>query len=133
MSKPIGTGGNATAKLTRISVAIAGLAGALGVVLLAASAHADTSPLVRSAADVLLIHAPAFLGLGILAQVRHTSFLAAAVLLMSAGCLLFCGDILARVYLDTRLFPMAAPTGGFALIAGWLALALAAPRLRARG
>jgi uncharacterized membrane protein YgdD (TMEM256/DUF423 family) len=42
------------------------------------------------------------------------------------GGALFAGDVTARAWLGTRLFPMAAPTGGVILIAGWLVLALAA-------
>ena len=35
-------------------------------------------------------------------------------------------DVSARAYVGSRLFPMAAPTGGLIMIASWLALALAA-------
>lgn len=122
-----------TARTTRIAMVLAGLAGAFGVILLAAGAHANASPLVRSAAEVLLFHAPAFLGLGILAQIRATSFVPASLLLLVIGVCLFSGDMVMRAFLDTRLFPMAAPSGGFCMIAGWLALSLAALRLRARG
>lgn len=42
------------------------------------------------------------------------------------GGAVFAGDVAARAYLGSRLFPMAAPTGGVILIASWLVLALAA-------
>ncbi|MGC2124531.1 MAG: DUF423 domain-containing protein, partial [Xanthobacteraceae bacterium] len=42
------------------------------------------------------------------------------------GAVLFSGDIALRALAGHRLFPFAAPTGGFILIAAWLALAIAA-------
>jgi uncharacterized membrane protein YgdD (TMEM256/DUF423 family) len=39
---------------------------------------------------------------------------------------LFAGDVAARAYLGSRLFPMAAPTGGMILIVSWLVVAVAA-------
>jgi uncharacterized membrane protein YgdD (TMEM256/DUF423 family) len=42
------------------------------------------------------------------------------------GAALFSGDIAMRAFAAHRLFPMAAPSGGFILIAAWLALAAAA-------
>ena len=47
-----------------------------------------------------------------------------AGLLLSVGLSLFSGDLLFRDFFGTRLFPMAAPAGGLALIAGWLMIAL---------
>jgi uncharacterized membrane protein YgdD (TMEM256/DUF423 family) len=45
---------------------------------------------------------------------------------LAVGALLFAGDLAARHFLDTRLFPMAAPAGGMAMIAGWLLVAISA-------
>jgi uncharacterized membrane protein YgdD (TMEM256/DUF423 family) len=42
------------------------------------------------------------------------------------GSALFAGDIALRAFVGYPLFPMAAPTGGVALILAWLALAVAA-------
>src|SRR6185369_1552691 len=81
----------------------AGLMGAAGVVLAAASAHGAPGSGLDNAAYMLLFHAAAMLGGALLA-----------------------GDVAARAYIGSRLFPMAAPTGGVILIASWLALALAA-------
>ena len=50
---------------------------------------------------------------------------------LSAGAILFAGDLSARAFLGARLFPYAAPIGGSLMILAWLALALAfalAPR-----
>ena len=45
---------------------------------------------------------------------------------MMLGLVLFCGDLVRRAMTGSGLFPMAAPTGGFALMAGWLLVAVAA-------
>ena len=42
------------------------------------------------------------------------------------GAALFSGDVALRAYAGHRLFPMAAPTGGMVMMAGWLLLALGA-------
>jgi uncharacterized membrane protein YgdD (TMEM256/DUF423 family) len=42
------------------------------------------------------------------------------------GAVLFSGDIVLRAFTAHRLFPFAAPSGGFILIAAWLGLAGAA-------
>ena len=104
-------------------MAAAGIFGALGVALSAAAAHRADLPNLGTAADMLLFHAPAFLGLS-LATGNKVRTVASFVLL--AGLVLFVGDLLARAYLGSRLFPMAAPTGGILLIAGWLGIAASA-------
>jgi uncharacterized membrane protein YgdD (TMEM256/DUF423 family) len=100
----------------------AGLAGASGVGLSAAAAHAGGGNL-GTAATMLLVHAPAFLALGLLGA-SWIMRVGGAVLLL--GLLLFAGDLLSRDFLGGRLFPMAAPTGGVAMIAGWLIVAASA-------
>ncbi|WP_367210620.1 DUF423 domain-containing protein, partial [Mesorhizobium sp.] len=47
-------------------------------------------------------------------------------LALLVGLLLFSGDLLARDFLGSRLFPMSAPIGGTLLIVGWLAIAISA-------
>nr|WP_153770072.1 DUF423 domain-containing protein [Labrenzia sp. CE80] len=121
-----------TSTIMRIALVLGGLFGAAGVMLMAASAHIDTTGLVGTAAEMLLFHAPAFLAISALAQVRRIPFLPFGLLLMTIGLALFCGDLLFRAFLDQRLFPMSAPTGGMMLILGWVALALSALRVRAR-
>jgi uncharacterized membrane protein YgdD (TMEM256/DUF423 family) len=49
-----------------------------------------------------------------------------ACLVLLTGLVLFCGDLLAREFAGTRLFPFAAPAGGLLMIAGWLGIALSA-------
>lgn len=108
--------------MSRVFVLAAGLAGAAGVALSAVAAHRGGANLATAAA-MLLAHAPALLAIGLHGSAtssRLTSFAAAAI---AAGLILFCGDLAAREFLGDRLLPMAAPTGGILLIAGWLGIA----------
>lgn len=105
----------------RILIFIAGLAGAAGVALSAAASHAGGQNL-QTAATFLLVHAPALLGVALLAG--RTARLSGLVL--AVGLVLFCGDLLSRDFLGDRLFPYAAPAGGMFLIGGWLVLAASA-------
>jgi uncharacterized membrane protein YgdD (TMEM256/DUF423 family) len=111
--------------ITSVLIALAGLMGAAGVALAAAAAHVAPAAKLDVAGFMLLFHAAAVLaavGLG------HQGLLARAGVLAAAGGLalgaaLFAGDLALRAFAATRLFPMAAPTGGVILIASWLALA----------
>jgi uncharacterized membrane protein YgdD (TMEM256/DUF423 family) len=118
-----------------ILIALAGLMGAAGVVLLAAAAHAAPGAGLDSAGQMLLFHAAAVIAAAAaLAQgllFRPLALAAAAGLVV--GAVLFSGDIAMRAFAGHRLFPMAAPTGGFVLIASWLALAIAAVVALVRG
>jgi uncharacterized membrane protein YgdD (TMEM256/DUF423 family) len=104
---------------SRILVLAGGLCGAAGVALSAAAAHLGGA-FVGTAASFLLMHAPVFLAVGLIGANR---LLRIASLVLLVGLLLFCGDLLARDFLGSRLFPMSAPIGGTLLIAGWLAVA----------
>ena len=116
LSAQLSNGGN------RILVFIAGLLGAAGVALSAAAAHRGGA-FTGTAANFLLMHAPVFLAIGLSGANRC---LRIASLVLLAGLLLFCGDLLARDFLGSRLFPMSAPIGGTLLIAGWVAIAVSA-------
>lgn len=124
--------GEPTSALLRACLILGGIAGAAGVMLLAMSAHVDTSGLVETAAQMLLFHAPAILAIGAISQTRQSPFLGYALILMVAGLTLFCGDLVIRAFADRRLFPMSAPTGGMLVIIGWAAVILAALRIRSR-
>lgn len=101
----------------------AGLLGAAGVALSAVAAHAGGGN-VATAANFLLFHAPAFLAIGLFGSSAGRVLKAGGWILL-VGLLLFTGDLAARHYFGNRLFPMAAPTGGTLMIAGWLVVALA--------
>ena len=99
------------------------LLGAVGVALSAAASHGG-SVNVATAANFLLVHAPALIALSLVVAGGRILHIGAAILLVAA--LLFSGDLLAREYLGERLFPFAAPLGGTGMILGWLMLAVGA-------
>ena len=103
--------------------------GASGIVLAAAGAHAAPGAGLDSAGQMLLFHAKAVMATAAaLYQEKLLSrpLAVVAVLGFIVGAVLFSGDIAMRAFAGHRLFPFAAPTGGFVLIASWLALTLAA-------
>lgn len=106
----------------RILVLAGGLCGAAGVALSAAAAHLGGA-FVGTAASFLLMHAPVFLAAGLLGANR---ILRMGSLVLLVGLVMFCGDLLARDFLGSRLFPLSAPIGGTLLIVGWLAIAASA-------
>jgi uncharacterized membrane protein YgdD (TMEM256/DUF423 family) len=102
---------------------LSGIFGCAGVALSAAAAHAggDTH-LLASASTMCLAHAPALLALYACFGKLRTA--APAAILLGLGNLLFSGDVITLYFRGSGLFPMAAPIGGFAMMAGWLAIAL---------
>ncbi len=106
---------------TRSLLFAGGLAGALGVAASAAAAHAG-GPNLGSVATMLLAHAPALLALSLMRR----PLAAAGGIVIVAGIVLFCGDLVARDIIGQRLFPFAAPAGGILMICGWLLVAVAA-------
>ncbi len=114
--------------LFRVLVVLAGLMGAAGVALAAASAHQPDATRVASASSMLLFHASAVLAAVLLAErrvIHHRLGLAAASGFAVASAL-FAGDLTLRQFAGHSLFAMAAPTGGTLLILSWLMLAVAA-------
>ena len=105
---------------------LAALMGASGVALAAASTHAGGGELGRTAAEFLVLHAAALMG--VTAATRKTSPRRARGLLLAGsalavGTLLFAGDLTKLAFTGSRLFPFAAPTGGSLMILSWIALA----------
>jgi uncharacterized membrane protein YgdD (TMEM256/DUF423 family) len=114
--------------MQQILIALAGVMGAAGIMLTAAGAHGKPGVGLDSAGYLLILHA-----LGVIAGVmaaRQGLVLRPLGLVVVwgfvAGAGLFAADVAARVYLGTRLFPMAAPTGGMILILAWIVLIPAA-------
>lgn len=112
--------------IDRLTLAAAGLFGAGGVAAAALAAHSDGGELMRTAALFLLIHAAALPGILAVSQRGMPGLRMGAVVLclLVVGVVLFASDLIARARLGTGLFPMAAPAGGLAMLAGWVALAL---------
>jgi len=112
----------------RILIVLAGVMGADGVILAAASAHQPDAARLASASSMLLFHAAAVLGTVALAErgVIHVRIGIPAAWGFVVATALFAGDLTLRQFAGHGLFPMAAPTGGTLLIASWLALAVAA-------
>ena len=119
----------------RLLTLFAGVLGAAGVALAAIAAHRVQDPSLATAAHLLVMQAAAVLGVVAVATrcTRPLAWTIAGVLLL-AGAALFAGDITLRAFTGNRLFPMAAPTGGSTMIAGWLMVAVASVlELRDRG
>lgn len=129
MIKPMAPPPEPTAGLLRFCLVLSGIAGAVGIVTLALSAHSGISASLETAAQMLLFHAPVFLGIGVLSQIRQVLILPYTTLSMATGLTLFCGDLITNALLGDGLFPMAAPIGGMLLIVSWIALALGALRV----
>jgi uncharacterized membrane protein YgdD (TMEM256/DUF423 family) len=115
-------------RLCRVLIILAGIMGADGVVLAAASAHQADASRLASASSMLLFHATAVLAVVALAErgVIHLRIGIAAGFGFVIAAALFAGDLTLRQYAGHGLFSMAAPTGGTLLIVSWLVLALAA-------
>lgn len=115
-------------RLARVLIALAGVMGADGVILAAASAHLADASRLGAASSMLLFHACAVLATTALAECAliraRIGYAAACGFVVAAG--LFAGDLTLRQYAGHGLFPYAAPTGGTLLIASWLTLAAAA-------
>jgi uncharacterized membrane protein YgdD (TMEM256/DUF423 family) len=116
------------ARTYRILIILAGLMGADGVILAAASAHLADATRLAPASSMLLFHATAMLAAVALIDrgVIHSRVGIAAAFGFFIAAALFATDLTLRQYADHSLFPMAAPTGGTLLIASWILLAVSA-------
>jgi uncharacterized membrane protein YgdD (TMEM256/DUF423 family) len=116
------------ARLLRILVILAGIMGADGVILAAASAHQPDAARLASASSMLLFHSSAVLAVVALAErgIIHARIGIAAASGFVIAAALFAGDLTLRQYAGHGLFPLAAPSGGTLLIISWLLLAVAA-------
>jgi uncharacterized membrane protein YgdD (TMEM256/DUF423 family) len=108
--------------------AFSAVMGASGVALAAAVAHGGGGPMGQMAAYFLILHAAALLGLTACARAFAADAAFARALLLAGaglglGAVLFSADLAQRAFTGSRLFAMAAPTGGSLMILGWLALA----------
>ena len=112
----------------RLLIGLAGLMGAAGVALAAASAHGGDASRLASASAMLLFHATAILAVVALLErgLLHGGIGLVAAFGFVIAATLFAGDLTVRQYAGHSLFPYAAPTGGTLMILSWLAVTLAA-------
>jgi uncharacterized membrane protein YgdD (TMEM256/DUF423 family) len=94
------------------------------------AAHPEAARLLQTAVLYQLVHGLGVLIAGVLARHGGTYWLAAAGALHLAGILLFCGSLWMLAFTARSLGP-AAPLGGLAFMAGWIALAIHACSARA--
>lgn len=114
----------------RLWLALAGLIGASGVALAAASAHLarGAEPDLDLAAHFMLFHAPALLAIAALTR-WGARWMNVAAGLLAFGTICFAGGLALIVWVGRGFAPLV-PIGGTALILGWLALAASAVTLR---
>ena len=112
----------------RILIILAGVMGADGVILAAASAHQPDATRLAAASSMLLFHGVAVLAAVALAErgIIHFRIGITAACGFVVAAALFAADLSLRQYAGHSLFPFAAPTGGTLLILSWLMLAVAA-------
>jgi uncharacterized membrane protein YgdD (TMEM256/DUF423 family) len=108
----------------RLTIFLAGILGAAGVAAAAGASHTEDTRVLGALALIALSHAPALLAFG-LASVTGKVLRVGAVVIALGACL-FSADLAARHFLGSALFPMSAPFGGTAIIAGWLIVAVGA-------
>ena len=123
----------------RLWLFIAGVDGALAVVMAAVGAHGPAladrpAHWFASANDIHAWHAIALVGVAALTRRSRgpsALMLDVAGALFATGTVLFAGTLYIQALAGTAPLPMAAPAGGIVLVLGWVALAAAAlPRGR---
>jgi uncharacterized membrane protein YgdD (TMEM256/DUF423 family) len=110
----------------RIHLLLAALMGCAGVTLWAMAAHRAGGAQMITAAQFLLLHAGAVIGLTAARKqaLLNNTLARIAISLLLLGAMLFSGDLALRAFSGGSLFPFAAPSGGFMMIGGWLLTAL---------
>ena len=106
-----------------IVMALAVIGGALSSHGVKNAAHPEAARLLQTAVLYALVHGLGLLLLGTLARTAASTWLLASGGLLLAGIVLFCGS-LAYLALTANSLGPAAPLGGLAFIAGWMALAI---------
>ncbi len=115
------------ARPSRLLVALAALLGAAGVTDAAIAAHVAGGDTLQRAAEILMVHGAALLGLAALvARAGERWTLAVAAGFLGAGAAVFGADVTLLTLQGHRLFPYAAPIGGSTMISSWLVVGLLA-------
>ncbi|MTI17328.1 DUF423 domain-containing protein [Rhodobacteraceae bacterium RKSG542] len=116
-----------TAKLSSglgLGLSLGGVAGMIAVIASAYSSHIVGSSYIDIIAQMMMLHAGAFIAMGIAVALTRSRFVALGMLLVFGGLGLFCGDLALRFFVGRSLFLNAAPFGGLLMIVGWLFVAL---------
>jgi uncharacterized membrane protein YgdD (TMEM256/DUF423 family) len=130
----------------KIWLVLAGILGASGVALGAFHAHGLDGWLTKQGLDSAevakrlhncevgvryqMYHALALVGVAILAFRSNTAALTAAGVCFFLGVLIFSGLLYGIVFTGVKILGAIVPIGGVLMIVGWLALAIAAMRLK---
>ena len=117
---------------TDLDLMLAGLLGAGGVADAALATHVTGGGPLASAAEIMMVHAAAIVGLVALRRGDPTmpGLVGKIALAMGLGAAVFGADVTLLTFSGNRLFPMAAPIGGSVLIASWAALLVVVVRSR---
>ncbi|WP_310619607.1 DUF423 domain-containing protein [Flexibacterium corallicola] len=109
----------------RAGLILGGFCGVTAIITAAAASHMTTNPFLGIISSLTMMHAAAFVALGLAYDKTGSKLVAFGMILIFAGLSLFCGDLGLRMFVGTKLFDKAAPTGGFLMILGWLNVLLA--------
>lgn len=120
--------------IERVWIAVAGVQGAVAVAAAAYASHGladlpQARDWVTTASQMQLWHSLALVGVAVCGRFARSAAgvaLRVAGWLFLAGSLLFSGSLYALAFHGPLPVPMLAPTGGMALILGWMAVAVAA-------
>ena len=110
-------------RLPAILALLAGLLGAFGVGGAAAAAHGAFPPNLLTASTFMLFHAGPVLAISRFAG--NSRLWLACGALLAVGALLFGGELAIGALIGASPLPLAAPTGGWAMILGWLGVSAA--------
>ena len=91
------------------------------------AAHPEAARLLQTAVLYQLVHGIGLLVAGVLGRLAASRWLWAAGALHALGIVLFCGSLWVLA-LTGQSLGVAAPLGGLAFIAGWIAMAVHAMR-----
>ena len=110
-------------------IAVAGLAGFLGVATGAFGAHGlkdavspDLLAIFKTGSHYCQVHAVALLVIGLLADRHPSALINRSAWFMSIGMLIFSGTLWLLVLTNTRWLGAITPIGGACLLIGWLHL-----------
>lgn len=107
-----------------LGLALGGVCGVVAVLSSAAASHAIDNQYLMVISQITMMHAAAFVGLGVAHGMTSSRGIFFAMLLLIAGVGLFCGDLAQRLFMGEKLFDFAAPTGGMLMVLGWLVVFL---------